>query len=230
MRVAAASFTIVVSLILPLAGGIFAAAAEAEAMAYAAAPPRQPDSAALQAIGAVTADAFYPTAPRPADLPGPMVADRLFSIAAEVPKVAAISKADLTCLATAIYFEARGEPQKGQIAVAQVILNRVQASSYPDTVCGVVYQGVRGKGGCQFSFACDGKPDRIREKQAWANAQRTARDALAGQVRLADVGMATHYHATYVAPSWARKMQRLAKIGQHIFYLEPGRTRTAQQG
>lgn len=230
MRVAAASFTLVASLILPLAGTMLAGPAEAEPMAYAAAPPRQPDSAALQAIGAVTAEAFYPVPPRPAALPGPMLADRLFSIAPEVPRAPAISKTDLACLATAVYFEARGEPKKGQTAVAQVILNRVRASSFPDTVCGVVYQGAQGKGGCQFSFACDGRPDRIREKRAWAAAQSIARDALAGYVRLADVGMATHYHATYVSPRWARKMQRLAKIGQHIFYLEPGRTRTAQRG
>lgn len=230
MRVAA-SFTLAVSLFLSLSGATLTGRAQAEPMAYAAAPPRQPDSAALQAIGAVTAEAFYPMSPRPADLPPPMLADRLFSVVPEVPKSPPISKTDLACLATAIYFEARGEPENGQIAVAQVILNRVHAERFPRSVCGVVYQGANGKGGCQFSFACDGKPDRVREKRAWATAERIARDALAGHVRLANVGPATHYHATYVSPRWARKMQRLAKIGQHIFYLEAGgRTRTAQAG
>jgi spore germination cell wall hydrolase CwlJ-like protein len=122
------------------------------------------------------------------------------------------------CLATAIYFEARGEPKRGQTAVAQVILNRVATNGFPTSVCGVVYQGSKRKTGCQFSFTCDRVPDRIREPKAWATAQKIADDVLTGKSRIPALLHATHYHATYVSPYWAPKMKRLARIGQHIFY------------
>jgi spore germination cell wall hydrolase CwlJ-like protein len=122
------------------------------------------------------------------------------------------------CLATAIYFEARGEPRRGQAAVAQVILNRVAARGFPTTICGVVYQGAKRKTGCQFSFTCDGIPDKIRERKAWATAKQVADEVLSGKARISELTNATHYHARYVSPYWAPKMKRLARIGQHIFY------------
>ncbi|MEM8839982.1 MAG: cell wall hydrolase [Pseudomonadota bacterium] len=122
------------------------------------------------------------------------------------------------CLAAGIYFEARGEPERGQAAVAQVILNRVKNPTYPKTICGVVYQNKHWRNRCQFSFACDGIYDRINDKKAWDRAIRIARDVSKGRTYLDDVGDSTHYHATYVNPKWARKMNIVARIGVHIFY------------
>ncbi|MGE0846281.1 MAG: cell wall hydrolase [Flavobacteriaceae bacterium] len=124
------------------------------------------------------------------------------------------------CLATAIYFEARGEPELGQRAVAQVIMNRVENPTYPNTICGVVYQNVKWRNRCQFSFACDGKADRIRDQGAWEIATRIAEHTMAGEGWLKKIGAATHYHANYVRPRWSRYMERLDRIGQHIFYFE----------
>lgn len=129
-----------------------------------------------------------------------------------------LSDHDLKCLATAVYFEARGEPKSGQEAVARVILNRVDSDAYPDTVCGVVYQNHTRRNACQFSFACDGQSDVIRESKAWARAKEAARSAVVGDGVPALVRTATHYHAVYVHPRWAKKLTRLSKIGRHVFY------------
>ncbi len=128
--------------------------------------------------------------------------------------------AEQRCLATAIYFEARSESEDGQLAVARVILNRVKDPEYPKTICGVVYQGAERHNSCQFSFACDGRVDQPKTRQAWAKAQRVASRAMAGQNDIAIVSTATHYHADYVQPSWANAMKRLIKIGRHIFYTD----------
>lgn len=125
------------------------------------------------------------------------------------------------CLATAIYFEARGESERGQIAVAQVVLNRVFSGYYPATVCGVVYQNAHRHLACQFTFACDGIPDRVTEPEAWARAKRIAEETLDGKLWLPEVGKATHYHAYWVRPGWARSMQKLHKLGVHTFYRPP---------
>ncbi|MGH6866890.1 MAG: cell wall hydrolase [Methyloceanibacter sp.] len=121
------------------------------------------------------------------------------------------------CLATAIYFEARGEPLRGQIAVGQVILNRVRSPMFPETICGVVYQGQMQKG-CQFSFTCDGHTDNPRDKTQWALSQELAKEIMSGKHWLPDVGYSTYYHANYVSPGWARGMSKIDKIGRHIFY------------
>ena len=130
------------------------------------------------------------------------------------------SASETKCLATAIYFEARGEPERGQIAVAQVVLNRLKNPAYPNTICAVVYQNKNMRHACQFSFACDGIPDRITDRAAWASSQALATKILADDrtMFLADVGAATHYHANYVRPHWARAMKKVDKIGRHIFY------------
>jgi Cell Wall Hydrolase len=123
------------------------------------------------------------------------------------------------CLADAVYFEARGEPLKGQEAVAQVVMNRVFSGYYPSNVCGVVYQNASHYLACQFTFACEGKDlSRIDEPDMWAQAKRIARDTLDGKIWLADIGHATHYHAYWVHPSWVHEMTRLHKLGVHTFY------------
>ncbi len=129
------------------------------------------------------------------------------------------------CLAEAIYFEARSEPEEGQAAVAQVVLNRVSSGLYPPSVCGVVYQNRHRHNACQFSFACEGKSLRITEPEPWAIAQRIAREVTQGQTYVADVGGATHYHANYVKPRWSKQLKKMDVIGNHIFYkLRPGQT------
>tara|TARA_R110002110_G_scaffold79145_16_gene207093 strand:- start:3080 stop:3817 length:738 start_codon:yes stop_codon:yes gene_type:complete len=123
------------------------------------------------------------------------------------------------CLAVGIYFEARGESTEGQLAVARVILNRVSSERYPDSICGVVYQGASRKTGCQFSFTCDGKLNKVpRERRAWAKARRTAEYVTLGRLDDAELAPAMFYHADYVQPYWASSMVKVAKIGRHIFY------------
>lgn len=125
---------------------------------------------------------------------------------------------DRRCLAEAVYFEARGEPEKGQYAVAQVVMNRTRTGYYPNSVCGVVYENKNRRNRCQFSFACDGKPERIRDKASWETAQRIADDVLVNGAYLPEVGTATHYHATYVRPRWIRDMTDRRRVGTHVFY------------
>ncbi len=122
------------------------------------------------------------------------------------------------CLAEAIYFEARGEPFEGQVAVGQVVLNRVRNPAYPASVCGVVYQNRAWKNACQFSFACDDVPDIVVPGPAWEQAKRIASDMAAETLAAKEIGSATHYHATYVRPRWAGTMDRMRQIGQHVFY------------
>lgn len=122
------------------------------------------------------------------------------------------------CLATAIYFEARGESVHGQLAVAQVVMNRVRSSLYPDTICGVVYQGQLRRTGCQFSFTCDGRADVPKDKEKWRKANELAKRVTDGESWLGDIGRATHYHANYVKPRWQREMNRIKQVGRHIFY------------
>jgi spore germination cell wall hydrolase CwlJ-like protein len=127
---------------------------------------------------------------------------------------------ELRCLAEAIYFEARSEPERGQAAVGQVVLNRVLHEAYPNSVCGVVYQNRHRYLACQFTFACEGKALRTDEPGPWATAQRIAKDIAEGRTYLPGVGNATHYHANYVRPWWARYMERRERIGRHLFFYE----------
>ncbi len=122
------------------------------------------------------------------------------------------------CLANAVYFEARGEPVRGQIAVAQVVMNRVFSPFYPNDVCGVVYQNANRHLACQFTFACDGVPDVVTEPDAWLRAKRIARDMLDGKLWMPEVAKATHYHAYWVHPDWVHEMNKLSNIGVHTFY------------
>ncbi len=129
------------------------------------------------------------------------------------------------CLTEAIYFESRSEPEDGQAAVAQVVLNRVRSGLYPSSVCGVVYQNRHRYKACQFTFACEGKSLAIQEPEAWERALTIARAVMDGSQYNPAIGTSTHYHATYVAPYWSRRLKRTDRIGRHIFYqLRPGQT------
>ena len=125
------------------------------------------------------------------------------------------------CLTMAIYYEAATEPDDGQRAVAQVVLNRVAHPAYPNTVCGVVFQGSERSTGCQFTFTCDGSLARRPAAYWWDRANRVARAALSGYV-FAPVGLATHYHTLQVHPSWDMSMQPVITVGAHRFFRWPG--------
>jgi len=124
---------------------------------------------------------------------------------------------EFQCLAEALYFEARGETVKGQVAVAEVILNRRDSGRFPRTVCGVVRQGTGRTHQCQFSYACDGRPETIHETAAYARAAKIARLMLAGAPRMLTRG-ALYYHNGSVRPSWTRRFAETVRIGTHRFY------------
>jgi spore germination cell wall hydrolase CwlJ-like protein len=179
----------------------------AQAMIDPMAPPLLTGDSALQANAALpifsSGDAAAPT--------------RIFASATPVARMRA-----LDCLAQAIYYEARSESEDGQRAVAQVVLNRMRHPSWPNSVCGVVYQGpMRPGGGCQFTFTCDGSLARRPYGADWARAQQLASEALAGRV-FQPVGLSTFYHANYVMPRWAPRLLKTAVIGAHLFYRLPG--------
>lgn len=132
---------------------------------------------------------------------------------------AANGDAEWQCLTEALYFEARGESLEGQVAVAEVILNRVDSPLYPRTICKVVKQ--RGGGGCQFSYVCDGRADRMRDQTAADLAGRIARAMLDGAPRRLTEG-ATHFHSRGVKPGWSKRFAHTTTIGAHAFYRQPG--------
>ncbi len=172
-------------------------------------------SAALAAIAKATPD--DPSIPRPG-----VISDQLAYARASTPAtertVNAYSERERWCLSSAIYFEARGESYRGQVAVAQVVMNRVENRLYPETICGVVFQDQSQRNRCQFSFACDGIRERVTDQKAWAQADEIAHKVTAGEIFLPEVANAINYHAAYVYPAWAPRMQRLTRIGAHIFY------------
>ena len=127
---------------------------------------------------------------------------------------------DFNCLQQAIYHEARGERLSGQIAVAEVILNRVDAANFPGSVCGVVNQGTGNGRACQFSYACNGASLAMHERTARRLAAGIAQVMLSGAERELTDG-ATHFHARHVNPRWARAYERTAQIGAHLFYRQP---------
>lgn len=185
--------------------------------------------ASVSPAAAAALDAIAGIAPSsaPAALPMPAIASTQLAYArATAPvtggyasgEVIAASEKELWCLATAIYFEARGESYRGQVAVAQVVGNRVKDHRYPDTMCGVVFQNQSRRNACQFSFACDGIPEVINDKESWAQAEDIAKRYASGELYLTEVGDATHYHATYVSPPWAPRMTKVTQIGLHVFY------------
>ena len=131
-----------------------------------------------------------------------------------------VDKKELDCMASNIYFEASTQERIGKIGVAQVTMNRVRSPEFPNSVCEVVYQGPKNKKNkrlCQFSWYCDGKPDIIRNKRVWRECVYVAKYVILGGVP--DITYnSTHYHADYVQPWWAKKMEKTVKLGDHIFY------------
>jgi len=134
-----------------------------------------------------------------------------------------LAESEKQCLAQAIYHEARGESREGQLAVANVIINRAFSKKYPSSICGVVYQNAdKGRYKCQFTFACDGRPDEARERAAWKRSLKMAEDAFYEYQKGARPGVVPdsvlYYHTTAVAPRWSRTFRRVAAIGSHVFY------------
>jgi spore germination cell wall hydrolase CwlJ-like protein len=167
----------------------------------------------LTGVEAIEANAHLPLS----GAAGPAAASLAFS---NMDALAGMRAVD--CLAQAIYYEARSEPEDGQRAVAQVVLNRVRHPAWPNSVCGVVYQGpARPGGGCQFTFTCDGSLRFRAYGEDWLRARRLAAEALSGRVYSA-VGLSTFYHANYVLPAWAPRLLKTAVIGNHLFYRLPG--------
>lgn len=155
-------------------------------------------------------------------LPSPAVTDLRYDPEWLASQPAATGGAQWECLAEALYFEARGETLKGQFAVAEVILNRVSSSNYPDSVCGVINQGTGKRYQCQFTYTCDGYADVIAEGEAFRQVGKVARAMVDGAPRSLTSG-ATHYHTRNVNPRWARQFPRTATIGVHYFYRQPTR-------
>ncbi|TMV09514.1 cell wall hydrolase [Ruegeria sediminis] len=153
--------------------------------------------------------------------PGPIKVSYTRDWLDQLPK--ATGDEDWKCLAEALYFEARGESVKGQFAVAEVILNRVENSRFPDTLCDVINQGTGRKYQCQFTYTCDGRKEIIAEKKAYERVAKVARAALDGVATDLTDG-ATHYHTKAVNPSWSRVYKETARIGVHIFYRHNYRT------
>ena len=127
------------------------------------------------------------------------------------------------CLAEALYFEARGESVRGQFAVAEVILNRVDSARFPDSLCGVIKQGTGKRYQCQFTYTCDGQKEVINKKRAYERVAKVARAAIDGVAEEMTEG-ATHYHTKAVRPSWSRVYKETVRIGVHIFYRHNYRT------
>lgn len=182
--------------------------------------------AAIDTSSAAALDAIAGIAPT-STAPMPMMPSEQLAYARAIAPISGgfstgtamqVSDKELWCLATAVYFEARGESYRGQVAVAQVVLNRVKDYRYPNTICGVVFQNQSRRNSCQFSFACDGIPETINDRQSWAQAEDIAKRFTNGELYLTEVANATHYHATYVRPAWAPRMNKLTQIGLHVFY------------
>ncbi|WP_409433536.1 cell wall hydrolase [Litorimonas sp. RW-G-Af-16] len=148
------------------------------------------------------------------------------TLTSDLRRAASTEMAELQCLSEAIYYEARSESRSGQLAVAEVVHNRVKSKHYPNTICGVVYQGSQRNTGCQFSFTCDGSMDIAPKGRAWARSQSMAKVSMIGaHKRYTD--RATHYHTVEVSPKWAPDLRFEKQIGEHLFYSYKWRERPA---
>jgi spore germination cell wall hydrolase CwlJ-like protein len=188
----------------------------------APAPPAPPTSRHV-AVAAPETDAEAAlTSVAPASIPLPLPAPQRPPLPPTPAERLKLSKEERVkaerCLAEAVYFEARGEPHRGQVAVAQVVMNRVFSPHYPDDVCEVVYQNAHRHLSCQFTFACDGIPETVTDRRAWVLARRIAKETLDGKIWEPAVAKSTHYHATYVRPVWVREMKKMFHYGVHTFY------------
>lgn len=207
---------------LPNRTGAPATGSEPGAVARMKLPSAIAESAVIydtEVMPLAPAEASAINAERPVDV-ATLIPAKALRIASESAAGVGYAAA-LRCLTQAVYYEAASERDEGQRAVAQVVLNRVRHPAFPNSVCGVVYQGSERITGCQFSFTCDGSLARTPSVRGWDRAERVARQALSGKVEAA-VGNATHYHANYVVPYWAPTLDKAATIGAHIFYLMRG--------
>ncbi len=200
---------------LRLAGAVSAAALFA--VPFIAVQHGEPGSAAAALMPLPSVRPLGATQDTPIEITPPALA-----LGAAKPFLASYSDAASAaraerCLTEAIYYEGALEPERGQRAIAQVVLNRVRHPAYPDTVCGVVFQGQERSTGCQFTFTCDGARSRAPVPSIWRRANLIAKAALGGAVE-ADVGLATHYHADYVNPYWSASLDTAGQIGRHMFY------------
>jgi len=221
----------------------FAVRAQQRGLALWHAYPRETLGAGLfglVVLSAIASTAVTPSAGRveaapPAPPPlimKPIAPEQALKVNAEIPVTggpnpvatpfvlkgdAAARSQALSCLASAVYYEAGNQDEEGERAVAQVVLNRVRHPAFPASVCGVVYEGSTRPTGCQFTFTCDGSLNRQPDAEGWRRAMRIAQEALSGTV-YAPVGWATHYHADYVVPYWASTMAKNAVVGAHLFY------------
>lgn len=166
----------------------------------------------FQRLSASDAFRFNASVPVSTD---PIINPRPFMLPATLAAADAVRALD--CLTAAVYYEAASEGSAGQLAVAQVVLNRVRHRAFPNSVCGVVFSGSTRTTGCQFTFTCDGALGRRPSPAGWARARAVARAALSGQVSPL-VGQATHYHTLWVAPYWSPSLDKVANIGAHTFY------------
>ena len=146
--------------------------------------------------------------------PSEWTSSKLLSL--PVPK----SNKQMSCLAEALYFEARGEPIQGQLAVGEVILNRVEDMRYPSSICKVINQGTGRRFACQFTYTCDGKLETVHERKPYEMALKIAKILMTTHDGKLTRG-STHYHSNYVNPKWSKKFKRVAKFGRHIFYIQP---------
>ncbi len=169
----------------------------------------------VEAAATIAPPAYDPSKARPLSAARGYRAPRLdLSTPANVPGD------PLACLTQAIYYEARNESEEGQAAVAEVVLNRAGSGRYPRDICQVVYQ--RNSRTCQFTFTCDGSIGRSPiNMTAWARAERIARSVYAGEAKALLPRSSVNYHANYVRPTWSRRMERVRRIGAHIFYGSP---------
>lgn len=176
----------------------------------AGAPPK-PEPLAFRDVAPQDAVAINASVPI-SKAPNPAARPFILNVASEVDRIRAIE-----CLTAAVYYEAATEPLDGQRAVAQVVLNRVRHPAYPNSVCGVVFQGSERVTGCQFTFTCDGALSRTPHAGLWRQARQVAEAALAGKV-FKPVGWSTHYHTNWVVPYWSSSLVKAAVVGTHIFY------------
>jgi hypothetical protein len=179
----------------------------------------EPNNTALSAIASFTAPAPRPLPSVTSDLLAAYVQSGYQPTAKRVE----YANGERECLAQAIYHEARGESATGQMAVANIIVNRARSSRFPSTLCGVIYQNAdKGRYRCQFTFACDGRDDTPGERRAWVNSQVLANEVYAEFALGEEIGVlpgtALYYHTTAVRPSWANTFSRVATVDSHIFY------------
>lgn len=198
------------------------------ALTHGQPPPRRTPTVAAMAPPPIEPHLYKPLAPADALAENATLPFSAAPVERAAPVIIPLGSADavgrrsaIDCLTAAIYYEAAQESGQGKRGVAQVILNRARHPAFPSSICGVVYQGAERRTGCQFTFTCDGSLGRRPSREGWNSARAIALAALSGVVE-PSVGMATHYHADYVVPYWARSLAKITQVGHHIFYRWPG--------